>query len=342
MNSQILFYTNSDENGYTNKTFQYILGFQPSYWYILEEEWKLTIFLDSRYFNKTENINQNNINTKLWTKIKIKYQLLKDDIEIYLDQILDSKNISIEESVSLAFFEKIKKIWYTINIIPEYFKEKRIIKQIDEINNIKNAISIIEKVHQYIKWLNLKWLLIWQTEKNIKEIIISKIFEFGWDWESFDSIVAFWKNSAIPHHTCSNTLITDWPLLIDMWAIYNWYCSDFTRTMWVWERSWEKFNKYCKIKEIVKHASMLSFKKVKIWVKACDIDSAARSYIEKEWYWPNFTHSTWHWVWLDIHESPKISSKSTEIIKKWMVFTIEPWIYLNWKFWVRYENIVII
>ena len=342
MKTPILFYTNTDENWYTNKSFMYLLNFQPSYWYMLLQEWTLTILLDWRYFNKNEEINQTNIIKKLWNTVIIKYQLLKDSIEIYLEQILNFKELSIEESVSLAFSKKIKNSWFKINVIPEYFKEKRLIKQTNEINNIKTAISIIEQVHKYLKSLNIKWLLIWQTEKNIREIIISKINEFGWDWESFDSIVAFWKKSAIPHHTTSKAIISEWPLLIDMWAIYNWYYSDFTRTMRVWKRSWDNFNKYCNIKEIVKQAYILSLKKAKRWVKASEIDNAARSYIEKKWYWQNFTHSTWHWVWLDIHESPKISSKSTETIKKWMVFTIEPWIYLEWEFWVRYENIVIV
>ena len=112
--------------------------------------------------------------------------------------------------------------------------------------------------------------------------------------------------------------------------------------MWVWKRSWEKFYKYCKIKENVKHAYNLALKKAKKWVNAIEIDQAARRYIKDQWYWQNFTHSTWHWVWLDIHELPKISSNSSVIIKKWMTFTIEPWIYLEWEFWVRYENIVII
>jgi Xaa-Pro aminopeptidase len=43
--------------------------------------------------------------------------------------------------------------------------------------------------------------------------------EFWGEGESFTTIVAFWKNSAIPHHKTWNTKIEDWVLLIDMWAL---------------------------------------------------------------------------------------------------------------------------
>jgi Xaa-Pro aminopeptidase len=125
-----------------------------------------------------------------------------------------------------------------------------------------------------------------------------------------------------------------------MWALYNWYCSDFTRTFWVWEKSWDSYEKFIKIYEIVKNAHNNAFKKSvenMIWWQ---IDYLTRKEIEDKWYEKYYTHGTWHWVGLDIHESPSINEKSEEKIKNWMVFTIEPWIYLEGKFWVRLEDIV--
>jgi Xaa-Pro aminopeptidase len=145
-----------------------------------------------------------------------------------------------------------------------------------------------------------------------------------------------------------------------MWALYNWYCSDFTRTIRVWNPSptlplsregenktspltrweWGGFEEFQKIYNSVKKAHEKAFKFAKPWVTGKDIDNIARKSIEQDGYWEYFTHSTGHGVGLNIHEQPWISKKSENIIQKGMVFTIEPGIYLPWKFWVRLENIV--
>jgi Xaa-Pro aminopeptidase len=181
--------------------------------------------------------------------------------------------------------------------------------------------------------------LIWKTELELRWIIISKIFEFGGEGESFESIVAFGENSAIPHHKTWNTKIGNWVLLIDMWALYNWYCSDFTRTFWVWEKN-EQYKEFQEIYKIVKQAHINAFNNTKSWMTWKEIDALTRDYISKKWYWDNYIHWTWHWLWLDIHEPIWINSKSESPAEDDMFFTIEPWIYLPWKFWIRLEDIV--
>ncbi len=45
---------------------------------------------------------------------------------------------------------------------------------------------------------------------------------------------------------------------------------------------------------------------------------------------------------LDIHEFPIISPKSDTIIEEGMVFSVEPGIYLENKFGVRIEDVVVV
>ena len=240
----------------------------------------------------------------------------------------------IKQKSNLLIYLNTKKI----EIIEDYFKKRMILKNNSEITKIKKAKNIIENVFLEIQNLNKQNKLIWKTEIELKTIIKQNIINLGWEKESFNSIVAFWANSAIPHHQTWNTIIWNWPLLIDMWAIYNWYCSDFTRTIWVWNKN-ELYTEFKKIYNIVKKSHDLAANNIKIWICACELDDIARDYITKSWYWKYFTHSTWHWIWLNNHEAPFISKNSKEVIVKWMVFTIEPWIYISWKFWIRYENI---
>ena len=371
------------DNWMINNQFIYLLGFQPSLWWIIIWKNKIIIFLDSRYFLKTKNINQNNLLKKIYSKennSKFESQKINKKDVIYIEYkdtlinsinkyISNSKKIILENNITLKIFDDIKnnivnehtwKIMKTELIIKKpFFEKQRIIKNKEEIKNIKKAINIIDKVFSSIQKLNKSWKLIWKTELELRSFIITKIFEFWGEWESFESIVAYGSNSAIPHHTCWNTKILNWPLLIDMWAIYNWYCSDFTRTIWVWKTKIDNFEKvplnpskdlkneynyeeFKKIYNIVFESYKKALNYSKQWVKTKDIDKLARDYITKEWYWDFFIHWLGHWVWLNIHEAPILKNTGKEKIEKWMVFTIEPWIYLPLNFWIRLENMVII
>jgi hypothetical protein len=55
-----IFITDSDYSC-NDKSFEYLLWFQPSKGAIILNEQKLFIILDSRYFAKTEDINEENI-----------------------------------------------------------------------------------------------------------------------------------------------------------------------------------------------------------------------------------------------------------------------------------------
>ena len=71
------------------------------------------------------------------------------------------------------------------------------------------------------------------------------------------------------------------------------------------------------------------------------IDAAARQLIDNSGYAGCFGHSTGHGVGLEIHEKPNISPKNEQITENNMLFTIEPGIYLEGKFGIRTENLML-
>ncbi len=328
-----------------NKNLFYLLWLNPSLWTVIIDDKKNYLIFDARYFNALKKSSSNiekRISAILEKKVELEFILLNTDLFEILKNLVIDKKIVIEENLGVWFYKKLKNLSpQSIEIQENIFENQRIIKNNTEIKYIKKAISIINKVYIEVEKLNKNWEIIWKKEIEIRKIIQKLILEFWWEKESFPTIVAFWKNSAIPHHETSSTIIKDWPLLIDIWCVYMWYCSDFTRTFWVWEKT-NNYFEFKKVKKIVIEAHNLWLKFLKEWISWRDLDKIVRNYITESWYWECFIHSTGHWVWLQIHEKPWISNKKwDQILKKWMVFTIEPWIYLPWRFWVRWENIVI-
>ncbi len=60
-------------------------------------------------------------------------------------------------------------------------------------------------------------------------------------------------------------------------------------------------------------------------MKMCELDAEARRMLGE--YSEYFTHSLGHGVGIQIHESPRVSGKSAEILEPGMVITIEPGVY---------------
>ena len=73
-----------------------------------------------------------------------------------------------------------------------------------------------------------------------------------------------------------------------------------------------------------------------------ETDALARQVIEKAGYGQNFGHGLGHGVGLAIHERPRASRLSEDILQAGMSLTVEPGIYLPGEFGVRIEDLVIV
>lgn len=211
----------------------------------------------------------------------------------------------------------------------------RSVKDKDEISKIENACKIADKTFAYI----LKKIKTGVSEKEIAQEIEFFIKRQGADI-SFSPIVAYGINSALPHHQPGNKRLTinDKIVLLDFGAKLDNYCSDMTRTVFFGKPTNEQKNMYQTVFEaqrkaieyIANHHNDTHHrenKKTARNLKAKDVDKIARDYIISKGY-PAIPHSLGHGVGLEIHESPRLSSSSKDILKEGMVFSIEPGIYL--------------
>lgn len=213
-------------------------------------------------------------------------------------------------------------------------KQKRAIKEPSEIECIKKACAIAENA--FIK--TLKHIKKGCSEKEIEKVILDYILKSGATGASFDVIVAFGDNSAIPHHkTCNRRLEENMPVLIDMGAVFNGYMSDLTRTCYFGTPSEDFLKAY----DAVLYANELAENSITPKIKTSDADKIARDCLSQAGYGEYFTHSLGHGVGTEIHEYPFLSPSGEGTIENGMVFTIEPGVYFNNKFGIRIEDTVL-
>ena len=177
------------------------------------------------------------------------------------------------------------------------------------------------------------------TEREVAWRMEMAMRDAGADGISFDTIVAAGPNGAMAHHMPADTVIQrGQPIVIDMGAKVGGYCSDITRTVVVGEPD-EMFHK---IYNIVLDAQLTAIRDVKIGMNGEEADKLARDVIDDAGYGDNFGHSLGHGVGLAVHEIPRVSPRSTDLLDINSVFTVEPGIYLSGWGGVRIEDIVIL
>ena len=152
-------------------------------------------------------------------------------------------------------------------------------------------------------------------------------------------IVGSGPNGAFPHHHTGNRKVEMGDaVLIDIGGRKGTFPSDMTRMSVLGEPP----EGYLEIHAIVERAVQAAMAAAKPGVMAKDVDAAARGVIDEAGYGEFFVHRLGHGLGIDIHEPPYITATSEVILDEGMVFSIEPGIYLQGRFGVRLEEIVIL
>jgi Xaa-Pro dipeptidase len=246
-------------------------------------------------------------------------------------------NLYVEKSLPCYVYENIKKIMKVNSTlyIDSLINKSRLIKSNDEISNIMKAAFLVDETFKNL----CKESLTGKSEIEIAALIDYMMKTLGSRGPSFETIVAISENASNPHHIPTDRIARRGDsIVLDFGAIYNNYCSDITRTIFIGEPDSEAK----KIYNIVKEAQLKAVEAVKEGVTIKDIDLAARDLIESYGYGDCFTHRTGHGIGLDIHEEPYITAENDDILMNGMIFTIEPGIYIDNKIGIRIEDDILV
>jgi Xaa-Pro aminopeptidase len=312
---------------------RYLSGFTGSGWLLISERHAM-LAVDFRY---TEQAKQESQGFEI-TQIKQELHKWLPDLVIDLGWRklgFEANHVSYDAYQKLG--EAIRAKQSDIQLFPTtgIVEQLRSIKEAEELVFITRAVELADAALEEAKAIIRPGITekeaAWEIERNLRQK--------GSEGVPFEIIVASGPNSALPHaRPTEKAICADEPVLIDMGARINGYCSDLTRTLFLGRAS----EKLQKIYGIVRQAQAAAIDGVRSEMAASQADQLARSVIEEAGYGDAFGHGLGHGVGLAVHEFPRLGLNSSDSLADGMVFTIEPGIYLAGQGGVRIEDMVIL
>jgi Xaa-Pro aminopeptidase len=213
-------------------------------------------------------------------------------------------------------------------------EELRRVKDAGELALIEEASKLADEVWRW----SLEAGLAGRSEREVARAAEARIREHGGE-PSFPAIVAAGPNGALPHAEPGEREIGRGELVVfDMGAQIDGYCSDGTRTFATGDPGKEAVEVY----EAVLEAQASSLRAVEAGAKGEEVDKVARAVIERAGHGDRFGHGLGHGVGLEVHEAPRLSLRSDDVLAAGEVVTVEPGIYLPGKLGVRIEDLVVV
>ena len=280
------------------------------------------LFTDPRYFYAVKNSIKDEKTVALLGGLSEVKELLQEKSLVGLDFSYESVNL----------YKEIKKVTEVFDATDRI--NRRIARKNEtQLEFVQASCSICEKAFL----ATLPSIRLGMTELELASILEYNFKALGASGTSFDTIIAFGENSAVPHHQTSNaTLKKDSVILMDFGCKVSGYCSDMTRTLFFGSPTEEFLQAYSAVQSAHEKAKQ----NIKSGMSARFADKFARKSLEKKGYGEHFTHSLGHGIGTSIHEYPSLSPKSGDevILKNGYVFSIEPGVYFDGKFGIRIED----
>lgn len=300
------------------KSIRYLTGLVAEGTFLITP--KDNIFItDSRYIES--------VNSSLTIDQEITTYDIRNLNRVDFENIFEgSEGVGFEESYVTYEQYKFLLQTYRVNLVEtdKLIELHRMVKDEDEIDNIKKACLITDNCFDYIK----DFIKPGMTEIEIAFEIEKYMKTHGAEGLAFDTIVASGKNSSLPHAIPTDRKIENQDIIqFDFGCRVNGYCSDFSRVLFIGNPTSEMIKVYeFVLKEFRKILSKLSEEAdIKNILKECEKDYKDEKY--------DILHSFGHSLGLDIHEEPILSSNRDTKLKKNMLITVEPGVYFPRKIW---------
>lgn len=316
-----------------SKNVTYLTGFTGEDSYLIIGPGLVQIFSDSRFETQLQ-IECPGIPALIRTSRKTMTEFLADELPRFKISRLGIEAASMTVSSRDSLVEKLA----SAVLVPQsgLVEDLRQIKDAGEIDEIRQAVFQAERGYLLMKSL----LLPEMTERQAAHELEHGMRRFGALGAAFESIIAVGDHSALPHYRAGLRRFDESPFVLCDWGAVSpkGYHSDLTR-VWTAGKVPPKLHT---IYGVVLNAQQAAIAAIRPGTQCKDVDAVARKVIDQAGYAKYFGHGLGHGIGLDIHEGPRLSPISTDVLKPGMVVTVEPGIYLPGVGGVRIEDDVLV
>jgi len=301
----------------------YLLGFRSSNAALLVEPERVRLFTDFRYSEAARAVQGVEFE-------ETKRALLKD-----LAGRLSGPIGFEADFVSYSGYESLGN--GAIRPVPRrgLVERLRAVKDEKELASIKRACEIADRVFERLAGERF----VGRTERDVAWGIEQLFHEEGAEALAFETIVASGPNSAQPHGRATERQIgRGETVIVDTGCTIDGYASDYTRTFTTGPVDAVVKEAYA----VVVAAQQAGLDALGAGVTGVDADAAARSVVDETSFAGTFGHGLGHGLGLDVHESPRLSTESTDTLVPGNVVTVEPGIYLEGRAGIRIEDDVVV
>lgn len=243
------------------------------------------------------------------------------------------------QTTTVAQFEKLKN-WFGAKLQPvsHPLQKLRAVKDKGEIAALKKSANLLWKGFEHVKKL---------LKVGVAEEALAKEFEIfclkrGASGPAFEPIIAFGKNSAMPHYRAGEQRLKKGDIvLIDIGVIVDGYASDMTRVVHFGKAD----PRLIHMESIVRASHQAALKICRPGTRIGKLDEAARRVMKRAKMEHLYVHSLGHGVGLETHEFPRIRLNGEDknvVLEAGMVITIEPGLYLPEVGGIRHEDTIVI
>jgi Xaa-Pro aminopeptidase len=211
----------------------------------------------------------------------------------------------------------------------------RAVKDESELVAIRRACAITDRVYERLAELPF----VGRTERDVSWDLTRLFHEEGGEGLAFESIVGAGPTGSRPHARAGDRTIGAGELVvIDAGCTIGGYASDYTRTFATGPLDGEAAEAYA----VVQAAQAAALGAIRAGLPAVEADAVARRVVDESAFAGTFGHGLGHGLGLDVHELPRMSTETSDVLEPGNVVTVEPGVYLDGRFGVRIEDDVVV
>jgi Xaa-Pro aminopeptidase len=301
---------------------RYLCGFESSNCALFVEQDRARLFTDFRYIEAAQAVEG------------VEPVLTKRNLIAELAEMLSGR-VAFERVLAYGLYEVLRDGGLDLVPTSGAVEKLRAVKEEAELEQLRKACAIIDRMFERL----IEVPFVGRTEREISWEIVRLFHEEGGQGASFDSIVGSGPTGARPHARAGDRKFGAGELVvIDTGTAVGGYTSDYTRTFATGPLDDEAKEAY----DTVLRAQQAALDGIRAGISGVDADALARGVIDDSPFKGKLGHGLGHGLGLDIHEAPRLSTESSDILEPGNVVTVEPGVYLEGRFGIRIEDDVVV